>query len=121
MSIESPGSIRELIQRLYGVGSLTTPTAKTTGGAGSIGNALPNNGSRIAALIINLSPNVLYVLPGLAPSASNGIRLDPNGGRIILNFKDDLELVAMEWNVFDATGGGNYLISETVLVPAVGP
>jgi len=116
MSIDNPQSTRELIERLYGINAFFVATAKVTGGAGSIVSGAPLASHRANLFILNLSANVLYALPMGAPSATNGIRLDPNGGRILLNFKDDLELCTYEWNIFDAVGGSNYLIGETLLV-----
>lgn len=111
-----PKSVRDLVQELYGVNSVSQPTAKTTGGAGAVTQCFKNNATRVAALVFNLSANVMYISPDAAPSAANGIRLDPNGGRLILNFKDDLELCGYEWNIFDATGGGAFYILETFLI-----
>lgn len=113
---DAPVNVRQVIQKLYGINAYSQGTARTTGGAGTVTAAFRNNSTRVALLVFNLSVNVMFISPDPAPSAANGIRLDPNGGRLLLNFKDDLELCGYEWNIFDAVGGSAFYILETFLL-----
>ena len=107
--------IRELIQSRLGcpTTSRASPDPSTIGVVAA--QILKLDSRRIAAQIINLSTQVIYVTPIGVPSATIGIRLEPNGGALALSFLEDGEVVAWEWLALATGALSNYLALETLI------
>lgn len=71
---------------------------------------------RAAWLIVNLSTANIYI--GLTPdvSSTKGILVGPSGGNVILRWKDDYSLTAMEWYAIADAAASTVLIVETLLL-----
>jgi len=54
---------------------------------------LQNNPDRLAIIVINLSPNTVWIAFDRNVSSSHGILLTPNGGSAMFIADEDLELV----------------------------
>jgi hypothetical protein len=66
------------------------------------------NAARVAFVVVNVGTGTLFRLPTIPgqgePSALNGIRLEPNGGSLTVQWDEDGEMVAWEWRGFSPTG-----------------
>lgn len=106
------GALSEFVKKQFGVNTVThinpiTDTVQTTAT-----KILNNNPDRLAVVIINLGSNPVYVSVKPDVSTSKGIRLATNGGGLILNAKDDLELVGYEfWAIADG-GSSTIFVME---------
>lgn len=58
---------------------------------------LANNPNRLGAVIVNLSANVVYIGLTNEVSATNGIRLNANGGQASLIWDEDFQMTAWAW------------------------
>lgn len=72
--------------------------------------------NRLAATIVNLSAATFYLSPDRVPSATHGLRVGPTGGTLILNWRDDLHLVGLEWNGLSTVAASDIFIVETVSI-----
>lgn len=72
------------------------------------------NPNRVAAVVVNLSNNVLFVSPGGGVSTSKGIRLGANGGSMSLSWRDDFTLPAKEWTIISDVGTNNLYSLEVL-------
>lgn len=63
------------------------------------------NPARIGFTLVNTGSLVATVQPRRAPVAGVGIRIEPNGGALIVNWEEDGEVVAWPW--FGTATGGN--------------
>jgi len=58
---------------------------------------LPLDADRVGGTIVNLSANKLYVGPFRNVASTKGFLLAPNGGQLVLDYRDDFLLVGLEW------------------------
>lgn len=73
------------------------------------------NPNRAALLLVNLSVNNVFAAVRGTPSSTNGIRLGPSGGSLILWWEDDATLPTREWRVV-ADAAGSTLYSLEILI-----
>ena len=98
----SVSSVRDLLQARWGV-PLTTPLhgVVTTAVGVAPGHILRQDAGRVGFLLVNLGGGVLYCIPKFPtlapPSSAQGIRVEANGGNLSVNWEDDGEMVAVEW------------------------
>lgn len=86
-----PGAVGELMAKKYG-GVLAEFVANPTLGT-TVAEVLGSDPEHVLVIIINLSANTVYLNFRPDPSATNGIRLEANGGAMILEADDDGPLV----------------------------
>lgn len=106
---------QDLINKLYGVetfANLNPVVSSLTSGAAKAAQLNPN---RVGLVIVNLDTNVMYALTDNSVSSTKGIVIPANGGSLILDFKDDLQLVTFDWYLA-GTGSGNFMVLENVIV-----
>lgn len=75
---------------------------------------VPNNPNRVGLNIINLGANVAYVLPSNDPTATHGIRLDANGGSLVLAWDRDFQMVGYDWWGVSPAGATEITVLEVV-------
>jgi hypothetical protein len=103
-----------MIEQLYGVKShYNRSDAGSTVGV-AVSTILKNNPNRLSFIFVNLSGNAIYISPNNDVSSSDGIYIAPNGGRAILQWDVDFELVSMEWFAIAAGAGSNYYLLENI-------
>lgn len=66
---------------------------------------LPNNPNRLAWIIINLSPNNIFIALDMAVAASHGVLLTPSGGSATMIYEEDFEATC--WEVFGIAAANN--------------
>jgi len=66
---------------------------------------LHNNPNRLGWLIVNQSPNTVFVALSNQVSATRGVRLDPNGGFCSMTWSEDFHAVA--WAIWAVATGAN--------------
>ncbi len=106
-------SLEAVLDRLFGVRTRAEENPLISSVGTTALRVLPNDPDRLAWLIVNLSGNVMYASIGTDPSATKGIRLDPNGGSATMLFSEDFQAVGWEvWIV--ATGATSSLYSLAI-------
>jgi len=97
----------ELIKRIYGVATYdrTNPLLAAVGVA--VVRVLPADPNRISIWISNQGLGWVMILDRPDVSATNGYRLNANGGHLTLDFLNDLHLVTHAW----------YAIAELAATP----
>jgi len=73
-----------------------------------------NNPNRFAFLVMNLSGNILYILPDNGVTANRGIRLNANGGQYIAIYDQDFDMVGYSWFCIGSAPGTTLLSLEIV-------
>lgn len=108
-------NLTDLIERLYGVHSTfeLDPMVASVGVA--VVRVLSNDPRRVAFTIVNLSAVAIYVKPKGDVSATSGIRLAPNGGTLVIGFRDDLHLPGLEWYAIADAAASSIFTIATVL------
>lgn len=110
-------NLAQVIEKAWGVGRVEPrldPATATLGTTAAV--VLPNNPKRLAALIVNLSLNAVFLKPLGPPSATSGVRLAPSGGTFSLIWSEDFHLVGYEWQgVADAAGSAILTIELVAL------
>lgn len=107
-------TLSEMIFQLYGIKShYKKSDAGSTIGV-TVDKILANNPNRLSFIIVNLSGNAMYISPNNDVSSTNGIFLAPNGGRAILQWDVDFELVSQEWFAIAAGAGSSYYLLENI-------
>tara|TARA_B100001964_G_scaffold73250_1_gene82979 strand:+ start:142 stop:528 length:387 start_codon:yes stop_codon:yes gene_type:complete len=71
-----------------------------------------SNPDRLSLQFTNLSANVIYIGLAETVSASNGIRLDMNGGGASLSVEDDGMLVTRQWYAMASGAGSSAYVLE---------
>ena len=61
------------------------------------GRLWPQDPERLAALVVNLSVNTIFVGPFNTVSTTRGIRINPSGGQMMLLWDEDFDLTGYEW------------------------
>ena len=73
------------------------------------------NPRRVALMVMNLAANAVFIRPIDAATTSIGVRLDPNGGTMSLNWRDDFNMSAMEWHGISGTANQVFISIEVLL------
>lgn len=106
-------SLEALIAAKLGVRTRPIENRLVSSVGTSVLELLPNDPNRLAAVIINLSTNVLYVTPGRDPSSSKGIRIAPSGGTLLLLWDEDFHTVGSSWfGVASGAASAVYTLEE---------
>ncbi len=110
-------TLHTLLERLYGVKIVPQISAPGFQVGVVVGQLLKQNANRIFVIVVNLSPNTISTSPDGVPSATHGITLGPGGGSLIMNFRDDLDLVGLEWAAIATAAGSDVLVVEGLISP----
>lgn len=112
-------TVRDLLRARLGVP--TSPQVNRA--ASSVGTTaatvLRNDPSRVSFVLVNLGAFVVFVVLRGEPSSTNGLRVEPNGGTLIVGWEDDGEMVAWEWRAVAVGGTSALLVLENIM--ATGP
>lgn len=107
-------TLQTLLTRQFGVKTRTRATAPGFQVGTSIVQVLRQNPNRLAAVIINLSANAVYVSPDGITSATHGISLSPSGGALTLLWNEDFDMVGYEWNAIAAVAASDVFVLEVL-------
>lgn len=110
MSGNLTGIVEEWVAKEYG-GLFTTDADTLTIGTSPIVIA-QSNFERVALILINLSPNVVYAAINGTPSASEGIYLAPSGGNFTSVMRNDLVLQSFEFSAVAPAGNSSLYVVE---------
>lgn len=111
-------TLKELLEKQFGVRTVNRINRDATTVGIAVGRVLRNSPNRIAAVMVNLSVNTIYVSPDNAPSATRGIRLGPSGGSLILKWDEDFSMCGYEWNALASAAASEIYILETLILGA---
>lgn len=107
----------DLVSERFGVRVRDTEPAAiaTVGTASAV--LLRADSMRYAFTFINLSANNIFIRPKNTASATNGIRVDPNGGSVTVILEDDFTLASLEWQAIAAGAGSAFYLLAVVGEP----
>ena len=104
----------DLIHDLYGVDCQTNLGGLTDTVGASATQLLRIGPNRLALTIVNNSATTVYVHPTNDVSSSLGVVLAAGGGNLELNWRDDFDVVGLEWWAVAAVAGAKVTIYEVV-------
>lgn len=110
-------SLHKLIDQRFGLRTRGVPNPDNVQQSTTVGLILRNNSSRLAATIINLGTNPVFMTPDSAPSTSRGIRIGPNGGAVTLLWDEDFNVTGMEWFGVTDAGTSDLFVLEIHVEP----
>lgn len=110
-------SLHQLIDQRFGLRTRGVPNPDNVQQSTTVGLILRNNSSRLAATIVNLGTNPVFMVPDTSPSTTRGIRIGPSGGAITLLWDEDFNLVGMEWNGVTDAGTSDLFVLEVHVEP----
>lgn len=118
-------SVRDLLKARLGTATSPRVNRAASSVAVTTTQVLRNDPSRASFLFVNLGAFVVFLTPEGVPSSTNGIRVEPNGGALAVEWETDGEVVAWEWRAIAVGGASAVLILENVIdagreVPARG-
>lgn len=108
-------TVSDLLTAKFGVRFVSRLNRALSAVGTTVIQVLRQDPSRTGFTIVNLSLNRIYVTPLGVPSSSNGVRVDPNGGSVFLNWEEDGEVVAWEWRGIADGAASNVYILETLI------
>lgn len=112
-----PKSVIELIEDRFGVVTTSRDNAENT----SIGVAslliARQNPNRLALVVINLSPNNIFLRPRQDATTSIGIRLNANGGSVSITMEFDFLLPTFDWFAIASAAASSIYVLETLVAP----
>lgn len=116
---QPPGkSIHQLLADRYGVAVRSESDPDGNVSVDTTAEVLVRpNPARIGLLIVNLSSNIVYVKPGKGVSATSGIVLSPQGGSLTVDYLEDFDLPAREWQAVASAAASNVLVVESMVQP----
>jgi hypothetical protein len=91
------GRLQDLIEARLGVSTEARSTAVGRTIGTSVEAILRNEPDRLAAIIVNLSTNGVWIAPDRAVSTTRGIRLSAAGGSHAMIWDEDFDLLGWEW------------------------
>lgn len=113
----APRTVRDLLEARLGC-SITTVKNRSTAAVGVAAvEILRQDPSRVAATIVNLSANHVYLSPVGEPSATAGVLLNPNGGEVSLWWEEDGEMVAWAWKAIADGAASAVFVLESLIAP----
>jgi hypothetical protein len=105
-------TLKDLLEKQFGVKTrvVINPMDVTAVGT-SVTQILGNNPNRLAWMLVNLSPNDLYIAFERDVSVDKGIYLSPTGGTVKFLWNEDFELTGYEvWAVSTGADSAIYLV-----------
>lgn len=112
-------TLKELLEAKLGVRTFTRINRATSTVGVSIQQVLRQAPNRVAAVLVNLSVNTIYISPDNVPSATHGIRLGPSGGSLVLKWDEDFSLCGYEWNALASAAASDIFIIEQLILSEV--
>ena len=109
-------TLKDLLESKLGVRTYHRINRDTAAVGVAVGRVLRNSPNRVAAVLVNLSANTIYLSPDNIPSATHGIRLGPSGGSLILKWDEDFSTVGYEWNALASGAASDIFILETLIL-----
>ncbi len=114
-------SLGDLISARFGVLTESRIDRSTSTVGTSAEEVLRHDPRRLAALIVNLSGNTIYLAPDRVPSATRGIRLGANGGSYAVVWDQDWDAVGLEWYaVANVAGSEVFILEHLIVAPSEG-
>lgn len=116
MAVERPlASVYELVAREFGVEVDVVDSRDATSVGTTDVIVARNDPRRVGLIVVNLSANVVYLRPLQPASTTTGIRLTSNGGTVLMNWRADMVMPALEWHGI-ADGAGSAIFVLEVLI-----
>lgn len=109
-------TLKDLVKTKFGVDTSVNINPLVSSVGTTAVEILPNNPNRLAAIIVNLSANSLYVLPDTAPTSTRGIQLVANGGALTLLWDEEFDLTGWSWFAIASGAASSILVLEVVSV-----
>lgn len=110
-------SLHKLIDQRFGVRTRGVQNRANVQQTTTAGRVMRNDSSRLAATIINLGANPVFITPDGQPSTTRGIRVGPSGGAVTLIWDEDFNLVGLEWFGLTDAGTSDVYVLEVVVEP----
>jgi hypothetical protein len=95
--VEGYKSLADLVREELGVPTFLSTNRVTATVGVAAEQVFRQTPARVWLFIVNLSLNTVYVGPFNNPSATRGIQLNPSGGFMQLDYREDMDLVGYEW------------------------
>lgn len=95
--IGTPPDVQAIIEREIGSGVTVRETAVGVTVSQTPAQILPPDPTRLAFTFINLSVNAIHVGMREQVAATQGIFVQPSGGSLVMNWRDDLILPTREY------------------------
>ena len=108
-------SLQAAISRELGMRTRTAENRETEAMTTSAAVLLRADSGRLAALVVNLGAEAVFIRPNGIPSATVGIRLAPTGGSLSMNFREDFSIVGKEWQGLTASATSTLYVAEELL------
>ena len=110
-------SLHSIITERFGVKTRQAENRETVAMTTTSALILRSDSGRLAALIINLGANEVFIRPNGVPSSTVGILVGPNGGSFSMVVEEDFNLVGLEFQGITPAGTSTLYILETVIEP----
>lgn len=109
-------TLEDLVRQELGVVTFTRDNPEISSAGLTAAVVLRQNPNRVAFTIVNLSTVNMFIRPLADPSASAGILIAPNGGSVLLDWKEDFDLVGYEWRIVAAAAASPLFALEWILL-----
>ncbi len=112
-------TVRDVIRNLRGVATTPRINRDASQATAVSGVILKNDPSRVFFLVVNLGGFDVFVAPQGLASATRGVRVHAAGGAMTVQFDEDGEVVASEWQAI-GNGGTSALYIQEAVIEATG-
>jgi len=113
--VAAPGTTRDLLRLRLGVPTSGRPSlaAATTSGI----QVIRQDPARVSFILVNTGGNAAFVGPDLPtrPTGLDGIRIDPFGGALLVEWETDGEMVGWAWRGVSIGGPTTFYLLENVI------
>lgn len=108
-------NVAELIQKRFGMVTRAQANPLVDEVDIAVTKILPNNPNRLAWIILNLSPNNVFIALDTKVASTHGILLTPSGGSATMIYEEDFEATC--WEVFGtaAVDASDIFVLEVVI------
>jgi len=111
-------SVRDLLSARWGVPLTPRHSSPIVTVGVTVVSLLRQDAARVGFMVANLGAFTLFLIPqgaGFPPDATHGIRLEPNGGALTVNWEEDGEAVAYEWLAAASGNSTSVYFLETLI------
>ncbi len=113
-----PSNVRDLLKARLGVPTRPRTSSPVMAPAPVVAPAVKQDAARVGIMFVNTGTFQVFLVPnsgGNPPSAVTGIKVEPNGGSLVVTWEEDGEITAWEW-LGTANGGNSILfVVETII------
>jgi len=113
-----PSNVRDLLKARLGVPTRPRTTSPVISAAPVVASPVKQDAARVGIMFVNVGAFQVFLVPGTGgnpPSANIGIKVEPNGGSLVVTWEEDGEITAWEWQAA-ANGGTSILfVVETII------